>query len=902
MLRKLDASALGAVLAAVAIAGVGAGSATPRAQVAKDDAAVSGSTLAKAPFYFEANEGQVDERVQYFARGSEGSLFLTSREAVFDLRASGKPNGGVVRMGLHGARQAKARGAEPAGVGVRYFHGKDPSKWNPDVATFKKVEYAQVYPGIDLVYYGTDGALEYDFQVAPGADPENIALSFSGQQGMEIGADGALTIHAGERDLRQEPPVAYQEHDGQRRKVDARFALDGENQVRFALADYDPSLPLVIDPKLVFSTFLGGNGMEKGTGIALDSAGDVYVTGTTFSGTFPVTDDAAQPEAFGGSEAYVAKYAADGALIYSSFLGGSSFETSGGIAVGADGQIYLTGATFSDDFPVTADSAQPDTELSWDAYVARLDPSGFVTYATFLGGTFEDRGYSIAVDAAGIIYVGGRTASNNFPAAAPARNGFQTYQNYEDGFLVKLDPNEIGSDQILYATYVGGQRYDEVNEILVRGTRVYLVGTTTSANFPTTPGVFRPSKAGLPDVADAFVGVFDLAQSGAASRLWLSYFGGTGADTGEGLAVNGLGNIYFAGGTASTNLPKKTAAGMGLNYTFGGGDTDAYFALINPTGTSLLRASYIGGKGNEEALDIEVDSSNSIFITGVSNSNPFPIKYPVSGPRGWGDAFLVKLDQSNYTLVYSTLVGGTGMDVATSVAVDSTGVNAFITGGTASVATFPIVNAAQPYFGGEAIGGKKLDDAFVARIGPKKDPRVLAKANGVEGTLVKECTGPLTPVTLDGSASQGFNTRITLHRWSLNGLIVGIVPKVTISKPVGTYVYTLTVTDSVGDSGSKTVEVQIVDTTAPSFTAVGNVRPANITVKAPPGQSSAIVNVGGPAKAVDKCDGVITAVGTRSDSLALTAPFPIGVRTVSWVATDGSGNSATYTQTITVNP
>lgn len=863
-----------------------------------------GSPVSKAPakeLLFEANRGQADGRVRFRARGQQCSLFLTDTDAVLALRAPAGRKDAVIRMGVRGARTAAVRGEEPAGVPVRYYHGRPGPKWETPVTTYRKVRYADVTPGVDLVYYGNEGALEYDFSVAPSARPQDIALSFSGQERLQVDEHGALLIQASGQTLRQEAPIAYQERDGVRQLVDARFVLKDDSQVGFELGQYDPARRLVIDPKFVFSTFLGGSGGERGTGIAVDADGNSYVTGTTGSNNFPVTGDADQPELTAATEVFVAKYSPTGALLYASYLGGHNTDESSGIALGPDGQIYLTGATQSDDFPITLDCAQADLQNPWDAFVARLDVDGRVNYATYLGGRDEDRGNSIGVDANGLIYVGGRTRSLDFPTPAPARNGFQQAENGDaDGFLVQLDPTQIGADQIRYATFLGGSRIDDVRDLTIRGSRVYLVGSTTSANFPASPGVLQRVKAGMLDVGDAWVGVFDLTNPGADSRIWISHFGGSAAETGDAIAVNGAGNIFIAGSTNSRDFPRRTTPSAGFNYTYGGGNSDAYFAVLNGSGTALIRSSYIGGTGDDGALDIAVDPSNFIYVTGYASSSPFPVKNQILGPQGYSDAFLAKIDQANYVLHYSTLIGGRNADQATGVALDAGGINAWVTGTTASVANFPLVNAAQPQYGGADIGGKKLNDAFVTKIGPKNALRMAANADRLFPSLTKECTGPLTAFTLDGSESKGFNTRISVFRWSLNGQLVGIVPRLVQSKGPGTYHYVLTATDPIGDSGSIAVDVTIVDTTPPSFTAAGSVRPANVTKAIPVNQSSTTVALGGPARGVDKCDGVITATGTRSDGQALTAPYPVGITTITWVATDASGNSAQYQQKVTI--
>ncbi|TMG77584.1 MAG: hypothetical protein E6H80_00745, partial [Betaproteobacteria bacterium] len=409
--------------------------------VAAADARVSES-YGRLPLHFEVNRGQTDKDVRFLARGPGYSLYLTAGEAVLVLA---KPNPDAkrdarspqarreapadvksiaLRMSLVGAaRQPRVSGLEEQPGKANYFIGKDPAKWRTNIPTYATVHYREVYPGIDLVYYGNQRQLEYDFVVAPGADPKKIVLGFKGTDKLEVDAQGDLVLHAAGGVIRQQKPIIYQEIDGIRREIEGRYVRKGANRVSFKLAAYDTSRPLMIDPALSYSTYLGGSGHDFGQGIAVDAHGNAYVTGHTSSTNFPTTLGAFQIAFAGGSDAVVTKLNPDGsALVYSTYLGGSNggngtggadTNEGAGIAVDADGNAYVTGFTGANDFPTTPGAFQSAFAGGWDAFVTKLNPTGSaLVYSTYLGGSFLDGGSGIAVDSNGNTYVTGETQSS----------------------------------------------------------------------------------------------------------------------------------------------------------------------------------------------------------------------------------------------------------------------------------------------------------------------------------------------------------------------------------------------------------------------------------------------------------------------------------------------------------
>jgi hypothetical protein len=556
-------------------------------------------SVARMSLCFEANHGQTDKQVDYLARGPGYTLFLTPTEAVMTLR-SDKPvpagvgkrhsqptsapssQAAVVRMELLGARAAAhAAGVDPLAGQVNYFRGKDPSQWQTGIPTYARVHYADVYPGIGLVYYGNQQQLEYDFQIAPGADPSQIRLAFAGAQHVGVDSTGDLVLWAGGQELRQHRPVAYQEIGGVRREVEAEFIVQGE-RVAFAVGHYDPNQPLIIDPTLSYSTYLGGSGDDVAYAIALDAAGDMYLTGWTSSPDFP-TLNPFQPQLGGNQSAFVAKLTPDGcALVYGSYLGGSGqtgspFAAEGGlgIAVNAAGNAYVTGYTSSPDFP-TANPLQPTFGGGdfGDAFVAKLTADGSaLVYATYLGGRGADFGYRLAVDDAGNAYLTGSTTSPDFPTVnplQPAYGGGGT--TWGDAFVAKLSAD---GSALVYATYLGGRGQDVGWAIAVDAAgAAYVTGYTNSLDFPTA-NPMQPALGGQ-GVYNAFVAM--LAADGS-TLVYSTYLGGSVGEGALGIAVDAASNAYVTGYTSSPDFPTANA----LQPHLGGADaTNCFVAKISP--------------------------------------------------------------------------------------------------------------------------------------------------------------------------------------------------------------------------------------------------------------------------------------------------------------------------------
>lgn len=683
----------------------------------------------KLPLSFEANQGQSVNEVKFLSRGTGYSLFLTATEAVLALSPpqvrsqeqtpSGPPRenteNAVVRMKLLEANtQARVAGVEALPGKSNYFIGKDPEQWHIGIPHFAKVHYQQIYPGIDLVYYGNQRQLEYDFIVAPGKDPTAIKLAFQGVDRLEINPLGDLVLHTPHGELTQHKPFIYQKIRGKRTPIAGHYVIRERHQIGFQIASYDKSKPLVIDPVLSYSTYLGGWGGDFGYGVAVDGNGNAYIGGQTNSGDFPVLT-AHQPRKSGKGDAFVTKLnAAGNALVYSTFLGGSEGDGSRGIAVDAAGHAYLVGITRSTDFPVL-NASQPSNRGGDDAFVARLNAEGnALVYSGYLGGSGQDFGYGIAVDGNGNAYVAGHTGSSNFPTTTGAFQ--QTIGGLRDVFVAKVDTDASGAASLLYSTFLGGRAPDRGRGLAVDDNgNVYVTGFTESTDFPTTAGVFQSINKGRADVF-----VTKLNANGTAP-VYSTLLGGSEHEEGRSIAVDGTGNAYVTGFTRSTDFPTHTPLQPGYGGDHGGLNSsgmifggDAFVAKLNAGGTALDYSTYLGGSGDDVGRGIVVDNLGIAYVVGETDSTNFPLADALQTSSGGGfDAFVSKLTPAGTMLSYSTYLGGSGNDEAYAIAVDSAG-NAYLTGQTNST-DFPTLNPLQ--------AAKHSNyDVFVARFSGSTSP------------------------------------------------------------------------------------------------------------------------------------------------------------------------------------
>lgn len=584
------------------------------------------------PLSFEANHGQTDGRVKFLSRGSGYSLYVNSTEAVFRLRNERtnlsspelKAQSSVLRMQLVEANSAsQVVGLDEMPGGSNYFIGNDPRKWKTNVSNYARVECRQVYPGIDMIYYGTQRQLEYDFKVAPGADPGRITITFDGASSIRVDERGDLMIDARNGRCRQHRPVVYQEIDGSRREVAGWYVVDGNKQVRFGTAAYDPSKTLVIDPVLVYSTYLGGSSDDTAFAISVDSSGNSYVTGFTYD--FPTTPGAFQPGFGGGGyDAFVTKLNATGsAPIYSTYIGGGGIDSGVAIAVDSSDNVYVAGLTASADFPTTPGAFQA-TLRSFDAFVLKLNATGdALVYSSYLGGRDFDTPYGIAVDSSNNAYIAGFTRSDDFPTTLGA---FQT--TYPGGVVAFITKFSASGTKLAYSTYLG-QINSGVEEatpsthgkhIAVDGSgNAYVTGFTSSPDFPVTPGAFQVSKHGG---NDAFV--TKLNQTGTA-LVYSTFLGGNGGDFGGAIAIDSSGDAYVTGDTSSNDFPVTGDCLQSALKNAG----DVFVTKFDATGTTLIYSTYLGGSNSESAGDISVDYLGNAYVTGSTTSFDFPLAQPL---------------------------------------------------------------------------------------------------------------------------------------------------------------------------------------------------------------------------------------------------------------------------------
>ena len=680
----------------------------------------------KLPLSFEVNEGQTDSQVKFIARGTGYSLFLTSTEAVLSLKAP-SISAVVLKMKLVGANPSPhLTGRDELPGKSNYFIGDDPAKWRTNVSNYAKVKYADVYPGVDLVYYGNQRQLEYDFLVAPGADPGAIRLAIDGCEKSRIDKQGDLVLEVDRSEIRLHQPVIYQEINRSRRSIGGKFVMRSGREVGFEIARYDASKPLIIDPVISYSTYLGGSGDESVGGIAVDSAGNAYITGTTDSSDFPTANPLQAvfhrgicetlpvgTTTFPCSVAFVTKLNAAGSgLIYSTYLGGGGRDAGRAIAVDFAGNAYVTGSTNSTNFP-TANAFQPVTAGQRDAFVTKLNPTGSaLLYSTYLGGSGADFGAGIAVDSSGNAYVTGLTGSSDFPTA----NAFQSMIGGSfNAFVTKL--NAAGS-ALVYSTYLGGSGgNDGAAGIAVDSSgNAYVTGSTNSRNFPTA-NAFQAAYAG--GLSDAFVTKVNAAGS---ALVYSTYLGGSGSgdygDQGTGIAVDSAGNAYVTGYTDSNDFPTVNAFQPVYHccngYEYMG---DAFVTKLNAAGSAVY-SSHLGGSVYDIGSGIAVDSSGNAYVTGSTYSHDFPTASPFQA--AYAGTFVTMINAAGSALVYSTYLGASFTDAGTGIAVDSAG-NVYVIGTTSST-NFPTANPFQAAYGGDTCTGTSpfygipCNDAFVTKL------------------------------------------------------------------------------------------------------------------------------------------------------------------------------------------
>jgi len=657
---------------------------------------------------FESNRGQLEDQVRFLARGKGFGLYLTREGATLALLRESAPHTkpgarpASIDRAIVSMRVVGGRSVDPIAEGElsgksNYFVGSDHRQWKTDVENFARVRYEDVLPGVSVVYYGSVGReLEYDLVLAPGADPHAIELEFDGSDSIRIDGDGSaiLGLSSG-GELRKPAPLTYQVGaSGARTVIASRYELRN-GKLGFVLGEYDRSRELRIDPAILYSTYLGGSSYDQAYGVASDEAGNSYVVGYTTSTLFPTVNPVQPSLAGGGSDAFVCKLDASGAFVYATFLGGTGADVGYAIAADATGNAYLTGVTFSADFP-TKSALQAAAGGKQDAFVAKLDASGSaLIYSTYLGGSQDDYAQGIAVGTSGTVVVG-TTFSANFPKLTPLQAALS---GTSDAFASKL--NAAGS-ALVYSTYLGGNSSDSASGVALDASgNAVVVGTTQSNNYPVTLPLQGSFGGGA---SDAFVSELNTAGS---ALLFSTYLGGLFTDEAAGVAIHSTGLITVAGSTTSSNFPVVNAPQASLASA---GQRDAYVTRFNAAGSAVVFSTYLGGTGEDSASGVGVDSSDSAYVVGSTKSSDFPQARSIPGQsayHGAGDGFVTAVDPSGKPFYYSSYLGGSDEDSAVSVAVQLSGVTHVV--GNSKSTNFPTFHGVFP----NNIGAQ---DGFLTRL------------------------------------------------------------------------------------------------------------------------------------------------------------------------------------------
>jgi len=688
------------------------------------------ASYGQIPLSFIANTGQTDPNVKFQVKGAGHSIFFTPNEIAFVAFPTPNEPGNqattssVVRSSLANSNpNPTISGLEKLPGVANFLLGEDSSKWQTNVPTFNGVVYQNVYQGIDRVFKGTEGQLKSEFLVAPFADPSQILMNYTGVNDIRLRDDGALILETPLGELIDNAPIVYQDINGQRVNVPAAYNLLGNGQVNFSLGYFDPTQPLVIDPVLAYSTYLGGSGLDSANRMTVDSTGAAYIIGTTVN-NFTTTPGAFQTTPGGQADFLVTKINPEGtALVYSTYIGGAGNEYGFGIAVDSQGNAYLTGQV-DPGYPTTPGSFQP-TVTGYSAAATKLNAAGnALVYSTFLSGSQGDLGNGIAVDSNGNAYVTGFT-NGDFPLSGTASQ--LSYGGGTDAFITKVNPT---GSALVYSNYFGGSAREDAQALAIDNNgNAYITGITYSTDLPGTNGYFQYAMGG--GQYDGFVGKFDA--NGVLN--YSTYLGGSGDEKGADIAVDSAGNAYVVGITTSTNFPTQNA----IQAANAGGANDAFVTKIEPLGYSVSYSTYLGGSGDDNGHRITVDSANNVYVTGDTTSTNFPTNNAIQSVSGGGkDAFVTSINSSGSALLDSTYLGGSADDYGNGIAVDASGA-VYVAGSSAST-NFPTATPLQAANGGGDF------DVFVTKLIPGGPQVKIVESGGSTNVAESGTTDTYTVV------------------------------------------------------------------------------------------------------------------------------------------------------------
>ncbi len=727
---------------------------------------------------FEPNVGQFSSNVRFVARYPEGTLFLTEEGATFRVAPRNDPASKeappaevAFALSVAGSRPSHPQGESPLPTKASYFLGSDPATWRTGVSTYAAVRYPNILPGISLVFHGEHGQLEYDFEVAPGADPKPLLVSLDGAGALALDTNGDAIATVGTTSIVQKRPLVYQTSAAGNRTVDSAFRLDGPGALAFAIGDYDRSSTLVIDPEITFATLLGGSSQDSVAALAVAPAGFVTLTGNTRSVNFPVKLGL-QTTYSGNGDAYVAKLRADGTAFDTvTYIGGTGVDYASGLAVGPSGDTFVLGVTDSTNFPLVAPT-QAARAGAYDAFVLQLDPAATtLRYSTYLGGTANEIAGSIATDATGNAYVTGKTASADFPTVTPYQAALG---GFEDGFFAKIAP--LGAS-VVTASYLGGAAQEDITEVTLDATgNVFLGGHSGSPTFPATTVIGRPANERQSN--DVFVAKLPPA---ATTITFATIFGSSGHDRLDGLAVDASGAIYMGGRTERNDFPVRSS-----NQAFGGGTADGFVTKLSPAGTTIEYSTYLGGPGEDYVRSLTIDASGTVYAIGTAEAG-FPTVRPVQAAYGGGvyDAFVAVLAPNGYAVPWSTYLGGPTIDYGAGIGLDATG-SIYVAGSTFT--GFPTKAAIQATSAGS-------DEGWIAKL-----------ANPLTLTIDPTTVSPTQRARLFAFGGAG-QSRSFAFKQNGSGGTVDATSGAYVAGPTGNTTDTFEVRDSTGATATTTVTV-----------------------------------------------------------------------------------------------
>jgi hypothetical protein len=902
------------------------------------------------PLSFETNEGQTDSAVRFLAHGVGYTLFLTQNEVVLTLQ---KPDEGerivekmdaktrkrfesrrffrgsprfrhlknkveVIRVAMAGGKTSRIQPLDELPNKSSYFIGSDSRKWHTAIPTYRQIKYTEVYPGIDLVFYGNQQHVEFDFVLAPGADPSLIALNVETDGRLFRSKNGNLMIRTPDNSFELRRPNMYQMHGETKEVVPGTFVLKSPHRIGFEVGKYDQRRPLIIDPELSYSTYLGGNGTDFAGGIAVDSVGNAYIIGDTTSTNFP-TQNGYPASANSNGTVFITKLNPAGtSLLYSTYFGGTGGEYGTGIGLDPAGNVYATGSTTSTDFPVVNGYQTNLANSNGNAFVARFDTtqsgSASLVYSTYLGGggnnsnSIGDQAFGVVADATGRAYVTGQTASDAstvpFPTTSTAYQSSLASPN-GNAFLTVLDTTQTGGASLVYSTYLGGEStgfgdYGIAIAVDANG-RAYLTGQTTSTGtspFPTTQTAYQNSLNSL--YGNIFVSEIDTTQSGSQSLVYSSYFGGSSTsiigDSGSAIALDLAGNVYVDGDTSSFDFPITPGAFQTTNSQ-GGRAFIAKLNLANSGPQSLLYSTFLGGTNGDEgevANGLAVDAKGEAFIAGSTSSTDFPTTadaLQTSVTNGLWNAYLTQVNTTGTGLVYSTYIGGNCTDgfgdLGFGAAVDLQG-DVFVDGSTCST-NFPTTSGAYQ----AALAGPQ--NAFVAKF------------SGAAVELQSVVISPQNPsiplgstqrFTATGVYSDNSTADLTANvTWSSSATSVVTISNDTgtqgfaVSFGTGTSTIGATIDDVTGNTG-----VTVLTASAPTTPNIASVSPNG-------GAAGTTVTVLGSGFGTTQGSGylwlgsTIGIIGSWSDT-QITATVATGSTSGTVQVVQGGARSNTFTFTV----